>query len=76
MLGQPLYMVTPQVVGYKLTGALKEGVTATDLVLTVTQLLRTRRRSRWAMFPQAYPRRGRGVRGGLNSRFGVTRDTR
>jgi aconitate hydratase len=40
MLGQPMFMVTPQVVGMKLTGALKEGVTATDLVLTVTQLLR------------------------------------
>ncbi|HET7293137.1 MAG TPA: aconitate hydratase AcnA [Vicinamibacteria bacterium] len=40
MLGQPLYMVTPQVVGMKLTGRLREGVTATDLVLTVTQLLR------------------------------------
>ena len=40
MLGQPLYMVTPQVVGFKLTGRLREGVTATDLVLTVTQALR------------------------------------
>jgi aconitate hydratase len=40
MLGQPLYMVTPQVVGFKLTGGLKDGVTATDLVLTVTQMLR------------------------------------
>jgi aconitate hydratase len=40
MLGQPLYMVTPQVVGFKLLGELKEGVTATDLVLTVTQILR------------------------------------
>jgi len=40
MLGQPLYMVTPQVVGMKLTGRLREGVTATDLVLTVTQILR------------------------------------
>jgi aconitate hydratase len=40
MLGQPLYMVTPQVVGFKLKGALREGVTATDLVLTVTQMLR------------------------------------
>ena len=40
MLGQPLYMVTPQVVGFKLTGELREGVTATDLVLTVTQMLR------------------------------------
>ncbi|MBM3130102.1 MAG: aconitate hydratase AcnA [Chloroflexi bacterium] len=40
MLGQPLYIVTPQVVGFKLTGALRDGVTATDLVLTVTQMLR------------------------------------
>ena len=40
MLGQPLYMVTPQVVGFRLSGKLREGVTATDLVLTVTQLLR------------------------------------
>jgi aconitate hydratase len=40
MLGQPLYMVTPQVVGMKLVGRLREGVTATDLVLTVTQILR------------------------------------
>jgi aconitate hydratase len=40
MLGQPLYMVTPQVVGMRLTGRLREGVTATDLVLTATQMLR------------------------------------
>jgi aconitate hydratase len=40
MLGQPLYMVTPQVIGFKLVGGLREGVTATDLVLTVTQMLR------------------------------------
>ncbi len=40
MLGQPLYMVTPQVVGFKLYGELRDGVTATDLVLTVTQMLR------------------------------------
>jgi len=40
MLGQPLTLVTPQVVGFELTGALREGVTATDLVLTVTQMLR------------------------------------
>ena len=40
MLGQPLYIVTPQVIGFKLTGALRDGVTATDLVLTVTQMLR------------------------------------
>ena len=40
MLGQPLSMVLPEVVGFKLTGRLREGVTATDLVLTVTQQLR------------------------------------
>ena len=40
MLGQPLYMVTPQVIGFKVSGALRDGVTATDLVLTVTQMLR------------------------------------
>jgi aconitate hydratase len=40
MLGQPQSMLIPQVVGFKLTGKLKEGTTATDLVLTVTQMLR------------------------------------
>ncbi len=40
MLGQPVYMLTPEVIGFKLTGALPEGATATDLVLTVTQMLR------------------------------------
>ena len=40
MLGQPLYLLTPDVVGMELTGQLREGVTATDLVLTVTELLR------------------------------------
>ena len=40
MLGQPLYLLTPQVVGFRLEGRLREGVTATDLVLTVTQMLR------------------------------------
>jgi aconitate hydratase len=40
MLGQPLYFVTPEVVGFKLTGELSEGATATDLALTVTQILR------------------------------------
>jgi aconitate hydratase len=39
-LGQPYYMLVPEVIGFKLTGALREGVTATDLVLTVTQKLR------------------------------------
>jgi aconitate hydratase len=40
MLGQPIYMLTPQVVGFKLYGKLRDGVTATDLTLTVTQMLR------------------------------------
>ncbi|HEY3054516.1 MAG TPA: aconitate hydratase [Thermoanaerobaculia bacterium] len=40
MLGQPVYFLTPDVVGVHFTGALKEGVTATDLVLTVTEMLR------------------------------------
>ena len=40
MLGEPLSMLVPQVVGFKLTGAMREGATATDLVLTVTELLR------------------------------------
>ncbi|HZF59773.1 MAG TPA: aconitate hydratase AcnA, partial [Rubrobacter sp.] len=39
-LGQPYYLLVPEVIGFKLTGALQEGVTATDLVLTVTQQLR------------------------------------
>jgi len=40
MLGQPVTMLIPEVIGFKLTGTLREGVTATDLVLTVTQMLR------------------------------------
>src|SRR4029453_16571353 len=40
MLGQPLYMLLPEVIGFELTGELKPGVTATDLVLTVPQILR------------------------------------
>jgi aconitate hydratase len=42
MLGQPVSMLIPEVVGFKFTGNLKEGVTATDLVLTCTQMLRAR----------------------------------
>src|SRR3989440_11982904 len=42
LLGQPLYLLTPEVIGVRLTGALPEGSTATDLVLTVTQMLRKR----------------------------------
>ena len=42
MLGQPMSMLIPQVLGFKLTGSLQEGATATDLVLTVTEMLRSR----------------------------------
>lgn len=42
MLGQPLYMLVPEVIGFRLKGQLPEGATATDLVLTVTQMLRKR----------------------------------
>ena len=42
MLGQPVSMLIPEVVGFKLTGKLAEGITATDLVLTVTQMLRAK----------------------------------
>ncbi len=40
MLGQPVYLLTPDVVGFELSGRMREGVTATDLVLTVTEILR------------------------------------
>lgn len=40
MLGQPIYMTMPEVIGFKLTGSLPEGATATDLVLVITQMLR------------------------------------
>ena len=40
MLGQPITMLIPNVIGFKLSGKLKEGTTATDLVLTVTEMLR------------------------------------
>src|SRR5262245_31824750 len=40
MLGQPMYMLMPEVIGFKLTGKLREGATATDLVLRVTEMLR------------------------------------
>ncbi|MDQ8757082.1 aconitate hydratase AcnA [Sphingosinicella sp. LHD-64] len=42
MLGQPVSMLIPEVVGFRLTGTLREGITATDLVLTVTQMLRAK----------------------------------
>ena len=43
MLGQPVYMLTPDVVGFEFTGRLREGITATDLVLAVTEILRKER---------------------------------
>lgn len=43
VLGQPVYMLTPEVLGFELTGQLREGVTATDLTLTVTQILRQKK---------------------------------
>jgi len=43
MLGQPVYFLTPEVVGVHITGALREGVTATDLALHVTQMLRAQK---------------------------------
>jgi len=42
MLGQPIYMLIPEVIGFKLTGRLPEGATATDLVLVITQMLRSK----------------------------------
>ncbi len=42
MLGQPVSMLIPEVIGFKLTGALQDGITATDLVLTITQMLRAK----------------------------------
>src|ERR1700675_3843306 len=44
MLGQPISMLIPEVIGVRLTGRLREGATATDLVLTITQMLRRRGR--------------------------------
>ncbi len=46
MLGKAISMLIPDVVGFKLTGKLAEGITATDLVLTITQKLRAKRCSR------------------------------
>jgi hypothetical protein len=56
MLGQPISMLIPEVVGFKLTGKLKEGVTATDLVLTVVQMLRRRAWSASSSNSTARPR--------------------
>ncbi len=57
MLGQPVYFLTPDVVGVNLTGRLPEGVTATDLVLTVTEMLRRRRSSASSSSSSAKARR-------------------
>ncbi len=42
MLGQPISMLIPEVIGFEITGHLQEGITATDLVLTITQILRNK----------------------------------
>ena len=58
MLGQPVSMLVPQVVGFRLTGTLREGATATDLVLTVTQMLQEegrRRQVRRVLRRRAWP---------------------
>ena len=62
MLGQPVYFLTPDVVGVHLTGALREGVTATDLALTVTQMLRKAKVV--GKFVEFYGPGARGVAGG------------
>ena len=77
MLGQPVYFLTPDVVGVHLTGALREGVTATDLALHITQMLRKAKGRRQV---RRVLRRRRGVAAGGGSRddrehgAGVRRD--
>jgi aconitate hydratase len=61
MLGQPLYMLMPEVVGFELTGELAPGATATDLVLTVTEILR--REGWWASSSSSSGRAYRDVAG-------------
>ena len=50
MLGQPISMLTPNVIGFELIGAMPAGATATDLVLTVTEMLRSRRGGKFVEF--------------------------
>ena len=77
MLGQPLSMLIPQVVGFQLTGELQEGATATDLVLTVTEMLR--RRGVVGKFVEFYgaglanlPLADRATIGNMSPEFGCT----
>jgi aconitate hydratase len=77
MLGQPMSMLIPQVLGFKLTGELPEGATATDLVLTVTELLRERASS--GKFVEFYghglanlPLADRATIGNMSPEFGST----
>jgi aconitate hydratase len=56
MLGQPISMLIPDVIGFKLTGRLREGTTATDLVLTVTQMLRAASSEVREYYGPGYPR--------------------
>jgi aconitate hydratase len=77
MLGQPMSMLIPQVVGFKLTGELPEGATATDLVLTVTEMLRERGVvSKFVEFHgsglQTLPLADRATIGNMSPEFGST----
>ena len=79
MLGQPISMLIPEVIGFRLTGKLQEGVTATDLVLTVTQMLR--KKGVVGKFVEFYRRRplapvARGPRHHRQHGAGVRRDLR
>ena len=79
MLGQPISMLIPEVIGFRFTGKLKEGVTATDLVLTVTQMLRKNGRGRQVRrVLRRRPRRpaARGPRHDRQHGAGIRRDLR
>ena len=77
MLGQPMSMLIPQVVGFKLVGELPEGATATDLVLTVTEMLRARAwsgssSSSTATGSASLPLADRATIGNMSPEFGAT----
>ena len=79
MLGQPLSMVLPEVIGFKFSGKLKEGVTATDLVLTVTEMLRKRGvvgKVRRVLRPRPRASHDRGPRHPRQHVAGIRRDLR
>ena len=79
MLGQPISMLIPEVVGFRLTGELKDGVTATDLVLTVTEMLRRAgrgRQVRGVLRGRARQSAARGPRHHRQHGAGIRRDLR